>query len=273
MVAEKPTTQGLLYDFFVDEASRLGQRTDWFLIFHAILLEAFVGTEKLSVARTLTALLGTVTAYLWFMSGCRQRWLLRHLGECMARDELMDREVSHVFRQIFEVRRKGLSGAIKWAEPAPAFAVVIPGAVAAVWASLLLTSSQPWWLGASIGVLAIALSTITTLWLRRGPIICKQFVDALIPPRDSSEAADRAKLTLISDRATGEQQFSALLADNPNNGVIYFKRGEVYEALSEWSLAQTDFQRAVAMFKTTEEKEGAQVALERVLRRIPQSSP
>jgi Flp pilus assembly protein TadD len=78
------------------------------------------------------------------------------------------------------------------------------------------------------------------------------------------ERADKAKLALISDRSAGEREFSALFAQSPNDGMIYFKRGEAYEALGERTLAKTDFQRAMAMFPMSNWKARAQEAIDRV---------
>jgi hypothetical protein len=110
MPGEKPTKEGLLYDFYFDETSRVGQRTDF--IFHAILLEAFFGAAH-ETSRVVVGFLGCLTAYLWLMTGCRQRWNLRHLGECMARVQLMGPGVSRLFHGTFEARRKGLSRLIE----------------------------------------------------------------------------------------------------------------------------------------------------------------
>jgi hypothetical protein len=89
------------------EVARLGQRTDWFLIFHGILLEAFVAAPEYT-ARVIVGILGFLTSYLWFMTGYRQRWLSRHLGACMGNPRLMGLEFSGVFEHVFEMRRKGL---------------------------------------------------------------------------------------------------------------------------------------------------------------------
>ncbi|MCI0407266.1 MAG: hypothetical protein L0191_01670 [Acidobacteria bacterium] len=78
------------------------------------------------------------------------------------------------------------------------------------------------------------------------------------------EAAEKTKLAMISDRAAGDRAFSALLAQNPNDGMIYFKRGEAYEELGEKSLAAADFTRAMALFPMPEWKARAKKALERV---------
>ncbi len=79
-----------------------------------------------------------------------------------------------------------------------------------------------------------------------------------------TEAADKAKLAMLSDRAVGDRAFSALLAQTPNDGMIYFKRGEAYEALGENSLAAADFTRAMGLFPMPEWKKRAQEALQRV---------
>ena len=78
------------------------------------------------------------------------------------------------------------------------------------------------------------------------------------------ETADKAKLAMISDRGAGEREFLALLARNPNDGMIYFKRGEAYEALGERPLAKADFQRAMALFPMAAWKQRAKEAMDRV---------
>jgi tetratricopeptide (TPR) repeat protein len=80
---------------------------------------------------------------------------------------------------------------------------------------------------------------------------------------DVMEMANKAKLAMISDRTIGEREFSALLAQNPNDGMIYFNRGEAYEALGERALAKTDFQRAMAMFPQSKWKARAQEGIDR----------
>lgn len=82
--------------------------------------------------------------------------------------------------------------------------------------------------------------------------------------RSVMQAADTAKLAMISDRSAGELEFSALIASNPNDGMIYFKRGEASEALGENALAAADYRRAMAMFPMPEWKARAKAALERV---------
>ena len=82
--------------------------------------------------------------------------------------------------------------------------------------------------------------------------------------RNIMEAADAAKLEMLSDRVGGEKNFDLLLKQNPRDGMIYFKRGEAYEAIRENALAAADFQRAMAMFPKPEWKARAKEAAERV---------
>jgi tetratricopeptide (TPR) repeat protein len=77
-------------------------------------------------------------------------------------------------------------------------------------------------------------------------------------------AADAAKLKMIGDRAAGEKAFESLLKQYPRDGMIYFKRGEAYEALREKALAAADYQRAMALFPMPVWKESARKAWERV---------
>lgn len=76
--------------------------------------------------------------------------------------------------------------------------------------------------------------------------------------------ADAAKIGMISDRVRGEKAFEAILRLHPNDGMVYFKRGEAYEALGDNALAAADFQRAIALFPMDTWKIRAKGALKRV---------
>jgi hypothetical protein len=78
------------------------------------------------------------------------------------------------------------------------------------------------------------------------------------------EAADAAKIEMISDRAGGEKAFESLLKQNLRDGMIYFKRGEAYEAIGDNASAAADFQRAMALFPKAEWKARAKEAWDRV---------
>lgn len=76
--------------------------------------------------------------------------------------------------------------------------------------------------------------------------------------------AEVAKATLISDRPAGEKEFESLLKRHPVDGMVYFKRGEAYEALKQNRLAASDFQRAFELFPMPDWKARAKEALNRV---------
>ncbi len=78
------------------------------------------------------------------------------------------------------------------------------------------------------------------------------------------DAADAAKMEMIANRVQGEKAFESLLKQYPNDGMVYFKRGEAYERLRERALAAADFQRAAALFPMDAWKKRAKEGLERV---------
>jgi hypothetical protein len=184
------TPAKLIYDFYFDEAARLGQRTDWFLIFHGILLEAFFAAPA-GVSRIIVGILGFLTAYLWFTTGYRQRWLSRHLGACMGNANLTGENCSRVFERIFEMRRRGLPGWIQWAMPVPAFAVAIPSAFTVAWFSLLLLAGAKSLVVAVIGLASVSIVTIWIKLLKNGPKIAPELTDGLLDttPRKKTDAA------------------------------------------------------------------------------------
>ena len=49
MSDDKISRERLLQDHYFHEADRMNQRTDWFLIFHAILFEAFFSINKCDI--------------------------------------------------------------------------------------------------------------------------------------------------------------------------------------------------------------------------------
>jgi len=82
--------------------------------------------------------------------------------------------------------------------------------------------------------------------------------------RELMQAADKAKVRMIGDRANGEKEFGGLLATHPDDGMLYFKRGEAYEALGENKLAAGDFRRAMALFPKADWKARAKEAIDRL---------
>jgi hypothetical protein len=192
MAGEEPGPRGLIYDFFQEEGARLGQRTDWFLIFHAILLEAFFNVQdhdaNHSWSQLVVGVLGFLVSYLWFVTGFRQRWISRHYAECMKHEGIMGPEVSRLLTNLFDIRRQGLPTLVGWAQPVPTFAVVIPCAFAIAWFILLvLHSSRPLLASTAVAVTIVA-ATIWIRFLRDGPKICQEFVNALNTKSASSSS-------------------------------------------------------------------------------------
>ncbi len=75
--------------------------------------------------------------------------------------------------------------------------------------------------------------------------------------------ADAAKRAMIINQAGGEAQFELLLQRYPGDGMLYFKRGEAYEALGQLDKACSDFRRAQALFPMAKWKSTARQAIER----------
>jgi hypothetical protein len=196
-MGEEIKSAKLIYDFYFDEAARLGQRTDWFLIFHAILLEAFFAAPP-GIARVIVGTLGLLTSYLWLVTGYRARWLSRHLGACMENPKLMGQEFSRTFERIFEMRRKGLPPWIQWAMPVPAFGVAIPCAFTAAWLALLLWAGQTSLVVVVvIGFGSAVIATIGIKLLRSGPCIAQELTDGLLDAT-TRQSANKSNTTSTS---------------------------------------------------------------------------
>jgi len=167
----------LIYDFYFDEASRLGQRTDWFLIFHAILLEAFFSVhEGAKVPQLIVGATGCLMSYLWFMTGCRQRWLSRHLGACLGKG-LAGEELGKLMEAVFDQRRRNIPRWMGWARPVPTFAVVIPFAFLTAWVLLTTYTAHERWLCVLVGIVATFLvSTCIIVTMGDGPHGLEKFV-------------------------------------------------------------------------------------------------
>jgi hypothetical protein len=180
------SAQRLIYDFFFHEAGRTHDRTDWFLIFHAILLEAFL-TAKDGVAPAIVGSVGIVTSYLWLLSGVRQRWLMMQLGKSMGDATLMGSDLSHAYNAIFEARRKGLPTGVRWAAPVPVFCVVVPAVLLFAWLGLVAFDGLQRPLLTVIVAAAICLlASLVCCCLRQGPDISKALVDSVVPPKAGS---------------------------------------------------------------------------------------
>jgi tetratricopeptide (TPR) repeat protein len=82
--------------------------------------------------------------------------------------------------------------------------------------------------------------------------------------RAMMRAADEARRRLIVDEERGIELFAALLAQHPADGMIFFKRGEGFEALGRYDAAQRDYQQAMLLFPMPQWQSRAREGLERV---------
>lgn len=82
--------------------------------------------------------------------------------------------------------------------------------------------------------------------------------------KDIMRLAEVAKAEMVKDRATGKRAFDSLLKQYPNDGMVFFKRGEAYKELGAKEYAAEDFRRAMGLFPMPVWKEKAREAYESV---------
>jgi hypothetical protein len=87
--------------------------------------------------------------------------------------------------------------------------------------------------------------------------------------------AIQANQELVLNRSKGETTFKRLLQSHPEDGMIYYERGEAYEYLKEFDLAETDYQTASKLLYAEHWREVARKAIARVQRKrqSPSSEP
>lgn len=175
--SDESSKRRMIFDLFLHEDDRISQRTDWFLISHAILFEAFISVSN-ERYRLALGLFGLVVSWLWLMNGMRQQWSSKQLGDCVESPTLMGAEISHEFRHLFEKRRKNISRLYQWASAVPTFTVTIPLACVIVWIVLLdvpqsILKFYDWvWISAALTL--IAASILTFLVGRRLFVVFKK---------------------------------------------------------------------------------------------------
>ncbi len=172
----------MIYDSFFAEGARTHERTDWFLIFHAILLEAFFTEGAKGTAQVVVAWVGLVTGWLWFLTGYRQSWVFMHLGNCMTSNKNMTGDFTVTLQQIFNARKR-IPRPFRWAWPVSSFCVVTPAAFVLAWLILLAIIEFRWekWLGLAASVVVCGLATLAVGLLGPGPEIPKGLEDLTVP--------------------------------------------------------------------------------------------
>jgi hypothetical protein len=143
-MAENESKERLLFDFFIHEAETVNMRADWFLIFHAILFEAFMAAH-FTVQRVTLGLLGCAVSYVWLTVGIRQAWDFHHLGKSVSNDKIMGREIGSLFDRLFKARRVCQPPWMRWASATPAFCIVLPVACLVAWLIVTATAEVVAW--------------------------------------------------------------------------------------------------------------------------------
>jgi hypothetical protein len=143
---EKITKERLLHDHYFHEADRMNQRTDWFLIFHAILMEAFFSIHRHETSSIIAVgSLGLVLSCLWMISGIRATRMAWQLGK-LIRDEKGEAKETHekIFSERKTINANSLYG---WSRFLPLYGIVIPGIFVIIWTVLLvLRAGQIWFI-------------------------------------------------------------------------------------------------------------------------------
>ncbi|HEY3132510.1 MAG TPA: hypothetical protein VGL91_23870 [Acidobacteriota bacterium] len=127
---DEPSIGQVIFDLAKHEDDTFGQRTDWLLIFHAILLEAFFfSTPSFPTGAGAVSLFGLLTGYLWLVTGIRQWWGHKDTWRSLQDSEVVGEDLAIVFQGVSDTRRERQPSWYAWARATPAFAVLIPGSV------------------------------------------------------------------------------------------------------------------------------------------------
>jgi hypothetical protein len=132
------TGRKLVYDSYFHESDRISSRTDWFLIFHAILFEAFFSIHH-SISQIVTVgLVGFLCSFVWWVNGLRAYRISWQLGKLMGDENVMG-DLAKMHNRIFTERRMTMDNKKDgWAKHVPLFAVITPFIFLVAWIILLI---------------------------------------------------------------------------------------------------------------------------------------
>src|ERR1700722_4199947 len=125
MSDDKITKEKLLNDHYFHEADRMNQRTDWFLIFHAILMEAFFSVDKNDMNSIIVVgSLGFLLSVLWMISGIRSNRMAWQLGDLIKEEKGGAQEMHE---KIFGMRDETINQNLLygWTRFLPLYGIVI----------------------------------------------------------------------------------------------------------------------------------------------------
>ena len=127
-----------IYDSYFQESDNISHRTDWFLIFHAILFEAFFAAKEhcnmasdgiflpFNGVELIINVLGIVISFYWFMTGIRTWKILWKFGGYMRENKAVGDDVADTHNMIYshrEVKKMNFHG---WSKPSIVFLIIIP---------------------------------------------------------------------------------------------------------------------------------------------------
>ena len=165
------------------EGASIDHRIDWSLLFHAILIEAFVSAEPATLALPI-GLLGIFTSLVSSVIGMRQNWHWFHLFRTLISQDRAAHARSPFHRWLTQIRDEHPPDSYRWIRATPVFTIMIPLALFATWNALYwtkLVSSSGGWVWVTVwGVLLVA-TVAAARWLREGPEIDPA---AMTPPEE-----------------------------------------------------------------------------------------
>jgi hypothetical protein len=159
-----------LFELFNHEDTQIAHRTDWFLVFNAILFEAFISaadSESVTVVGFALPIgaFGLVSAFVWFTVGVRQWWCLQYFVKFITqlKPEIVRPQIANFMATMSEARKSHAGGPFfRWQRATPSFCIVIPLACLLVWLTLLILKFR------SAGCLTwvtLLVSTVAAGWL------------------------------------------------------------------------------------------------------------
>ncbi len=179
---ESEDHRDFLLKWFWHEGENLNQRTDWFLIFHAILIEAYLaagGTDHHLKSNGLEiGIFGLLTSFLWLFVGIRNEWHIKYLVECVKLDAVISPAVAHVLRTLLAARMRQ-PPYVRWVRSVAAFGKTVPLACLLTWLVLVLQRWLPWcWVAIVTGpVAALGLCLIL-----QSPNLPQSLLEEIVPP-------------------------------------------------------------------------------------------
>jgi hypothetical protein len=180
------SARAVLHEYFLGEGDNISQRIDWFLIFHAILLEAFFAAKGLRFKLTVLSF-GLSTSILWIAIGLRQNWTMGLLRAALTMQEGGEESLREVLLGVRESQDANLPRWYRWVRAIPIFTIIIPSLTLGTWLTLLVLSTT------ETGVrswepLCVAAVPLGTVW------IATMVIKHAVPPSSAQKKlSDRIK--------------------------------------------------------------------------------